>query len=283
MTRWVPPSHASRLPCLLPGAPLPCLPPTLPPAGRSLWPCLPPALPSLRPCRPCFCSLSWRHCWNADVCLGPALPSPTCSSPLTTLQGSSQGHWRFPGHAVEQGYAYILTHPGTPCVFWDHLCDQRAKDMVARLVAVRKRAGIHCRSEVRTAWGQSGRLSLGGVGGNGLLLRRRCGTSELGRAGAALACACLSQCFGLGSQPRLTCPHRTPSPLQVKILKADRDVYAAEIEGRHSKLLMKIGPGDFHPGGSSWSIADCGHNWGVWEAPKPAAPKAAAPAAAAAQ
>lgn len=47
---------------------------------------------------------------------------------------------------------------------------------------------------------------------------------------------------------------------------------------------MKIGPGDFQPSGSSaWSIADCGHNWGVWEAPKPAAPKAAAPAAAAAQ
>jgi len=28
--------------------------------------------------------------------------------------GSTQGHWRFPGHALEQGYAYILTHPGTP-------------------------------------------------------------------------------------------------------------------------------------------------------------------------
>jgi hypothetical protein len=64
------------------------------------------------------------------------------------LQGSSQGHWRFPGHAVEQGYAYILTHPGTPCVFWDHLCDQRTRDTVARLIAIRKRAAIHCRSPV---------------------------------------------------------------------------------------------------------------------------------------
>jgi hypothetical protein len=62
--------------------------------------------------------------------------------------GSSQGHWRFPGHAVEQGYAYILTHPGTPCVFWDHLCDQRTRDTVARLIAIRKRAAIHCRSPV---------------------------------------------------------------------------------------------------------------------------------------
>jgi hypothetical protein len=63
--------------------------------------------------------------------------------------GSTQGHWRFPGHAIEQGYAYILTHPGTPCVFWDHLSDQRQKDTVARLVAIRKRNGIHCRSKVR--------------------------------------------------------------------------------------------------------------------------------------
>lgn len=70
------------------------------------------------------------------------------SSPVC-VQGSSQGHWRFPGHAVEQGYAYILTHPGTPCVFWDHLCDQRTRDTVARLIAIRKRAAIHCRSPVR--------------------------------------------------------------------------------------------------------------------------------------
>ena len=65
------------------------------------------------------------------------------------LQGSSQGHWRFPGHAVEQGYAYILTHPGTPCVFWDHLSDQRLRDTVGRLVACRKRNGLNCRSAVR--------------------------------------------------------------------------------------------------------------------------------------
>ena len=28
--------------------------------------------------------------------------------------GSTQGHWRFPAHALEQGYVYLLTHPGTP-------------------------------------------------------------------------------------------------------------------------------------------------------------------------
>jgi alpha-amylase len=54
--------------------------------------------------------------------------------------------------------------------------------------------------------------------------------------------------------------------LQVSILRSQRDVYAAEIEGRDGRrLLMKIGPGDFCPSGSGWAIADCGHNWSVWE------------------
>ena len=35
--------------------------------------------------------------------------------------GSTQGHWRFPAGRELEGYAYLLTHPGTPSVFFDHL------------------------------------------------------------------------------------------------------------------------------------------------------------------
>lgn len=35
--------------------------------------------------------------------------------------GSTQAHWPFPAGHLVQAYAYILTHPGTPCVFYDHL------------------------------------------------------------------------------------------------------------------------------------------------------------------
>ena len=39
-------------------------------------------------------------------------------------EGSSgsygQGHWRFPPAHRMVGYAYILTHPGIPCLFWPH-------------------------------------------------------------------------------------------------------------------------------------------------------------------
>jgi len=63
--------------------------------------------------------------------------------------GSSQGHWRFPHHALEQGYAYILTHPGTPCVFYDHIFhDEHLKHVIRRLIALRKEAKIDCRSKV---------------------------------------------------------------------------------------------------------------------------------------
>jgi alpha-amylase len=30
--------------------------------------------------------------------------------------GSTQGLWPFPADKVMQGYAYILTHPGLPCI-----------------------------------------------------------------------------------------------------------------------------------------------------------------------
>ncbi|RLM54672.1 alpha-amylase type A isozyme [Panicum miliaceum] len=33
--------------------------------------------------------------------------------------GSTQAMWPFPSDKVMQGYAYILTHPGNPCIFYD--------------------------------------------------------------------------------------------------------------------------------------------------------------------
>eukprot|EP00850_Spirogloea_muscicola_P011008 SM000066S20483 [mRNA] locus=s66:593967:600493:- [translate_table: standard] len=61
--------------------------------------------------------------------------------------GSTQGHWRFPEGKEGQGYAYILAHPGTPSVFWDHLFSSLA-DKIAALIAIRKRNHINCGSKV---------------------------------------------------------------------------------------------------------------------------------------
>ncbi|QCD90495.1 alpha-amylase [Vigna unguiculata] len=62
--------------------------------------------------------------------------------------GSTQGHWRFPSGKEMTGYAYILTHPGTPSVFYDHIFSHN-KTEIASLISLRKRNGIHCRSTIQ--------------------------------------------------------------------------------------------------------------------------------------
>ncbi|XP_022776931.1 alpha-amylase 3, chloroplastic-like isoform X1 [Durio zibethinus] len=111
--------------------------------------------------------------------------------------GSTQGHWRFPGGKEMQGYAYILTHPGTPAVFYDHIFSHYRSE-IAALISLRNRNKIHCRSTV-------------------------------------------------------------------KIVKAERDVYAAIID---EKVAMKIGPGYFEPpsGPQRWSSVLEGRDYKVWEA-----------------
>ncbi|NIR31221.1 MAG: alpha-amylase [Gammaproteobacteria bacterium] len=53
---------------------------------------------------------------------------------------------------VEQGYAYILTHPGVPTVYWKHYFDWGAelRDKIKALVDARKVAGVHAGSAVHT-------------------------------------------------------------------------------------------------------------------------------------
>ncbi|KAK9863004.1 hypothetical protein WJX84_002802 [Apatococcus fuscideae] len=109
--------------------------------------------------------------------------------------GSTQGHWRFPEDSLEQGYAYLMTHPGTPSVFLDHLEPEKLRSVIVKLGALRKQQGIHCRS-------------------------------------------------------------------QVKILRADSQVYVAETDG---KLLMKMGPGKYSPPSADWMVAAKGKQWAIWE------------------
>jgi len=63
--------------------------------------------------------------------------------------GSTQGHWPFPRDKIMMGYAYILTHPGTPVIFYDHFYDFALHTQIAELIAVRTRTGVHCRSPVK--------------------------------------------------------------------------------------------------------------------------------------
>lgn len=48
-----------------------------------------------------------------------------------------------------QGYAYILTHPGTPAVFYDHIFSHLQPE-IAKFISIRHRQKIHCRSKVKS-------------------------------------------------------------------------------------------------------------------------------------
>ncbi len=65
-------------------------------------------------------------------------------------QYEGYGTRHFPGEAVAMGYAYLLTHPGIPCVFWSHLFDWGAptRARIERLIRLRKEEGLHARSAV---------------------------------------------------------------------------------------------------------------------------------------
>ncbi len=54
------------------------------------------------------------------------------------------------GMEVEQGYAYILTHPGIPCVYWKHYFDwgPDLQYKIRTLINARKVAGVNAGSKV---------------------------------------------------------------------------------------------------------------------------------------
>ena len=54
------------------------------------------------------------------------------------------------GDQVLQGYAYIMTHPGIPCVFWAHYFDWGSgiQQTIGQLISIRKTAGLNSGSVV---------------------------------------------------------------------------------------------------------------------------------------
>lgn len=65
---------------------------------------------------------------------------------------NQQAHWPFnPDNGndiVPLGYAYILTHPGVPMVFWEHWQDVDYQSAINELIAIRKSEGINALSEL---------------------------------------------------------------------------------------------------------------------------------------
>jgi hypothetical protein len=62
------------------------------------------------------------------------------------------------GNNVGQAYAYLLTHPGVPCIYWSHLYEWGGSvtDEIKALIQVRKDAGIHSQSPVTVHRSENG-------------------------------------------------------------------------------------------------------------------------------
>lgn len=65
--------------------------------------------------------------------------------------GSTQGHWPFPSDHIMEGYAYILTHPGIPKVFYDHFFDwgSSIQNQIIKLMNIRRSQDLHSRSSIK--------------------------------------------------------------------------------------------------------------------------------------
>jgi alpha-amylase len=66
-------------------------------------------------------------------------------------QRNNQDIRHFPGRRVAMAYAFLLTHPGVPCVYWQHLFDWDAytRERVERLLRIRQEAGLHAAAPVQ--------------------------------------------------------------------------------------------------------------------------------------
>eukprot|EP00252_Welwitschia_mirabilis_P016295 TRINITY_DN3595_c0_g1_i1.p1 TRINITY_DN3595_c0_g1~~TRINITY_DN3595_c0_g1_i1.p1 ORF type:complete len:419 (+),score=77.94 TRINITY_DN3595_c0_g1_i1:182-1438(+) len=65
--------------------------------------------------------------------------------------GSTQAHWPFPSNHIMEGYAYIMTHPGIPTVFYDHFFDwgSSIRNQIMKLMNIRRTQDIQSRSSIR--------------------------------------------------------------------------------------------------------------------------------------
>ena len=59
-------------------------------------------------------------------------------------------HWALQDGLIRQAYAYILTSPGTPVVYWSHMYDWGYGDFIRQLIQVRRTAGVRAASAATT-------------------------------------------------------------------------------------------------------------------------------------
>ncbi|WP_421877004.1 glucan 1,4-alpha-maltotetraohydrolase domain-containing protein [Marinoscillum sp.] len=85
------------------------------------------------------------------------------------------------GTNVGQAYAYLLTHPGVPCIYWNHLYEwgSTVTNEIKALIQVRKEAGIHSQSPVTIHRSENG-LYVASIDGDNFTVFIKMGYSNWG-------------------------------------------------------------------------------------------------------
>ena len=151
--------------------------------------------------------------------------------------GPPQNHWPFPADRLGLGYAYVLTHPGIPCVFGPHAWGNafgNDEDAFARVEKSDEKSGEKKSAEGSDSEDSEGPGSLGDVISRLIALRAR---------------------------------HGIRADAHVKILAAESDLYVARVAHR---LTVKLGPrydvpAAISPREPEWRLALSGDDWAVWE------------------
>ena len=88
--------------------------------------------------------------FSSVICIDDTgTPSELYAQIRHLIAGSTLNHWPFPAEHLHAGYCYIITHPGSPCIFYDHFVADGLGQTIRELVTIRQKMRIHCRSKVR--------------------------------------------------------------------------------------------------------------------------------------
>ncbi len=101
--------------------------------------------------------------------------------------GVGQNHWPVPAGKVMEGYAYVLTHPGIPTVYYPHVYDWGLRAGIKALINTRKAMGITSTSGVSINAAQSGLYAATVTGSKGQVAMKIGGSDWSPGAGWALA------------------------------------------------------------------------------------------------
>ncbi len=81
--------------------------------------------------------------------------------------GVGQNYWPVPPDKVMQGYAYVLTHPGIPTVYYPHVYDWGLRAGIKALIGIRKSMGLTSTSAVTINAAQNGLYAATATGSRG--------------------------------------------------------------------------------------------------------------------